>query len=281
MIDIPKDLKAWFKTKFKRRNKRFKYNIHQHSDISKDKYSKAVVHIIVINLAVFLGLWICEFTPFYNAVAQHFIAPADMNSLSSRWWTILTSGFTHQDGIHFAMNMFGLFMIVEAIKSVLSNKQVWFVYVTAVLLGSIAGIAYANIVQSTDVLAISTLRGASAGVLGVLTVFVMCYPNMPIKLFFYPTTLKWLAYINLIASFAMVIFNFNGGGGAAHIAGMAFSWIYYTQLKKKNDLSKIIEPIYTFISFLGNIFTKKKRRSMVYESKYSAAFEDLVKKTIR
>jgi membrane associated rhomboid family serine protease len=279
MRDLIADFNTWLRTKLKKRNKRFKATSFQIYETPEGKYSGAVICLLTINTIVFLVLWVLEFTPFYDVVVQHFIAPADMHSLSSRWWTILICGFTHQSFIHFAMNMMGLVMIAQPIKSLLSNKQVWFVYITTVLLGSIAGIAYANIVQSTDILAVSTIRGASAGVLGLITVFVMQYPNMRINLFIVPTTLKWLAYINIIYSITMVIFNINGGGGAAHLAGMGFAWVFYTQLRKKKDLSAFLEPIYALLSSLK--LKKKKKNQMSYVSKYSSTYEDLVKKTIR
>jgi membrane associated rhomboid family serine protease len=279
MRDIIGDFNTWVKLKFKKRNKRFKATSFQIYETPDGKYSGAIISLLTINTLVFLGLWVLEFTPFYDAVSKHFVASAATSELLQRPWTILTCGFTHQSFMHYLANMWGLILVIEYMKKVLTDKQIWFVYIVSVLLGSIAGIFYVQLVQSPELLAISTLRGASAGVLGILTVFVMRYPHVPISLFFFiNTTLKWLAYTNIIASVAMMLFNFNAGGGAAHLAGMGFAWVYYKLLRdKKIDMAAIVEPIYTLFGF----FKSKKARALAYEPKYTPEFESLAKKFIR
>jgi membrane associated rhomboid family serine protease len=277
MDDIYKDLNNWFKSKLKRPNKRFKKNSLEQPLITEDKYSKAIIQIVIINTIVFFGLWLFEYTPFYSDLFNILATPMYIKELAFKTWTLLTYGFVHESMVHFIMNMMGLLLMAKSMKSLLCNRQIWFVYIISVVLGGIFATLYSNMAMSSVVLPVAKLIGASAGILGLLTVFIMRYPYMRISFFFYPMTLKTFGYVNIALSIAMMLFMFNGGGGAAHIAGMAFGWLFYTRLIKKQDLSAFLNSIYTFISSLK----VKKKKQLEYVPKYSSTFEGLVKKSIR
>ena len=149
-------------------------------------------------------------------------------------WTFITYSFLHDTRqalpLHLLFNLLGIYFIGKALENFLNPRQLGTLFFGSVLSGSIVWLA-ANWGQSG-----STLIGASAGVLGLLTYFCMTRPNEPVTflLFFViPVTMKpkWLVW----GVFALEIYLFLGselrGMGSvahsAHLGGMLGAVLFY------------------------------------------------------
>jgi membrane associated rhomboid family serine protease len=130
------------------------------------KLTPAVQALLAINIAVaFLQL-----TLVYSLSD---VLAFDFNALPGRWWAATTYMFAHVSVWHLAANMYGLYLFGPRLEQAWGAKKFTWFY----LLCGFGGVAFEILF-----LRAGTLVGASAAVFGVMTAYVMQWPDDEVSL---------------------------------------------------------------------------------------------------
>lgn len=153
------------------------------------------------------------------------IKPAPLKSW--QWsWRILTSGFCHANLWHIAFNMFVLFTFGRLLEPILGSKEFLITFLAGVVVSGICHEAL-QIMLGTNIAAL----GASGGVMTIVFITAMTFPDVKVLLFFViPMDLR-IAAILLVAIDVLGllgIFQLFGANiaHAAHLGGAAFGVAY-------------------------------------------------------
>lgn len=176
-----------------------------------------------LTLAVFgfallqLGVYAMWQTTSPRFMSENFLVSAE-SVASGRWWTVLTTVFSHADASHLLFNLFGLWVFGSAVEQVTGPVKFAVLYVLCGLAGSAGYVAWALATGSP-----AGALGASGAVMGVAALYGMWFPRrtLMINLIFpMPAWMAVLAFIGLD-----IWGTFHGGGqvaNAAHLGGAAF-----------------------------------------------------------
>lgn len=131
------------------------------------------------------------------------------NYNQGRWWTLVTSGFSHMTGSHILFNTLGVISFLPVVAA-----QVGVVPCVVAYLASIVGGSAAHLYRSGEwqdkylpkssnnpfaLFSTNTQKpddpalGASAGVFGLFTISMICAPTVSVSIFFIPFP-AWLAW---------------------------------------------------------------------------------------
>lgn len=180
------------------------------------RLTPAVQTIIALNLAmVVLQL---AGVP-YTTVATLF--SFDSNALPGHWWTAFTYMFVHAGVLHFAANMYALYVFGPRLEQTLGAKKFAWFYVLCAL----GGVAFQMLFIRGG-----GLVGASAPVFGVLTAYAMQWPDDEIALLFMvPMRARTLAAGLFGFNIVLGLIGTNDGMNLAyfaHIGGALAAYIY-------------------------------------------------------
>lgn len=146
-----------------------------------------------------------------------------------RYWTLLTSVFSHNLLFHLLLNMFVLNSFGPIMASTLGTARFLRFYLAAGIFGSLAHAAVsAFILNEPEIPAL----GASGAISGVILLFSLLYPKQKILMFgFIPVPAVFGALI-FIALDIWGVYAQAGGGGlpighGAHLGGAAAGIFYY------------------------------------------------------
>ena len=225
-----------------------------------------VVRLILVNIAVFLGLWLTYavlLLPFggrtaaLGAIGEHVLPwvamPASLKALLWKPWTVVTAIFGHVEPMHLFWNMVLLWFGGRMFQDLLGDKRLLGTYLLSGFVGSLLWIigvhAYGRLGSAT------TLLGASGAVIGVLVCIATYRPHMLVNLIFIgPVKIMYVA-----AAFVFLDLIGVGSDGQvaheAHIGGALYGFLAAQQLKRGNDWSL------TFVQFLEKLSPFRKRRS--------------------
>jgi membrane associated rhomboid family serine protease len=188
------------------------------------RLTPAVQGIIAINLVVmFLQLTAVRYS--YTSEWLGF----DASRVPAQWWSVVTYSLVHSGIGHLLANLYGLYLFGPRLEQSWSanggagaKRFIWFY-----LLCALGGVAF-------DMLFIrqGVLIGSSAAVFGVMTAYVMQWPNDEVYfLFVLPMRAKTLA-VGLIAFNALIGFAATAPGDGvnvtyfAHLGGVIAAYIY-------------------------------------------------------
>lgn len=157
----------------------------------------------------------------------------------------VTYMFMHGNFSHLFFNMFALWMFGYALENYWGSKRFLAYYLITgigagllqcgVLAWELAGAAhvYAPAALQHHIDQIVTV-GASGAVFGILLAFGMCFPNVPIYLYFFiPIKAKWFVIIyGVIELFAGISGTADGVAHFAHLGGMIFGFFLILYWKK-------------------------------------------------
>ncbi|MGS4344802.1 rhomboid family intramembrane serine protease [Myroides odoratus] len=145
-------------------------------------------------------------------------------------YRLLTSGFLHVDWMHFAFNMFTLYMFAGIVVAISGSFYFLIIYLLSILIGNI--LTYQLYHKRSQYLAV----GASGGVTGIVYASILLYPDLKLYLFFIPIGIK--GYIFALAYLLYSLYgmkkNRDNIGHAAHfggaIGGLVFTLVRYPSL---------------------------------------------------
>ncbi len=148
--------------------------------------------------------------------------------LEGEVWRLMTSGFLHTNLLHFALNMYALWLLGGFVERFYNKRKFLVVYLAGILAGSLVSFLVASIsifagAGGGSLLSLGTLAGtvfslgASGGIFALLglvigtSFFGRNAPDLPID----RNQLLLIAGLNLLFGFA-----FPGVDNAAHIGGL-------------------------------------------------------------
>ena len=184
--------------------------------------------LMAINLAVFLG-WTYASPAQTAMMADNFSVSWDLVFHEHRWWTLLTTVFSHQSLVHFVINMFVLNSFGTLSAGVLGPRRFLTFYTLAGLLGSVCHcLVSAYLLHAPELGAV----GASGALSGLVMLFALMFPHEKLLLFGIiplPALFGSLAFVSLDL---WGLYAQYGGGGlplghGAHLGGALAGVIYY------------------------------------------------------
>lgn len=184
-----------------------------------------VLVFLIINAAVF-GLWVSlGQSPF---MLDNFLVSWD-GLAAGRWWTLVTSEFSHIGGLHFFVNMMVLSSFGPIVEITIGSARFLSFYLLAAVVASLCHAGVSALVLGQPQL---PALGASGAISGVVLLFAFMYPQARILLFFFipvPALAGVLAFVGL--DVAGLIWQVEGGGlpigHGAHLGGAATGMLYY------------------------------------------------------
>src|SRR5688572_7851166 len=188
--------------------------------------------LIILNVAIYLTINLAGNIAHLN-LTPYFALPLTGVSFITKFWTLFTYMFTHEELGHIVFNLLLLYFSGRLFYSILGEKRLVYVYVMSGLMGGalllVLGIIF------PEVFAGGYLLGASAAVLGLVMVMAVYTPNYNVFLFFIEMPYKYFAILVFVTS-TVIDFAVNTGGKIAHIGGAVFGLLYGYQLKNGKDL---------------------------------------------
>jgi membrane associated rhomboid family serine protease len=174
--------------------------------------------LIILNVILFFA----ELSPLGEMIISLFgLTPIAV--LKGQVWRLLTYGFLHSPAspFHVAFNMLGLWMFGTSIEMRWGSKRFLTFYLFSVIFSGLFSLLYLALGTSPMII------GASGGLLGVLTLYAIFYPEHQLLLFFViPVKARVATIIFAIISIAGTV---SGRGGVAHLThlgGIAAAFLY-------------------------------------------------------
>ena len=167
------------------------------NDLSyKFKTANIVVKLIVINVVVWLGLFLIEWALNMGPVITRWLSlPTDLGRLLIQPWSLLTYAFLHGGFWHIFWNMLILYWFGQIVLNLFTEKR----FLTVYLLGALAGgVLYVLAYNLFPVLITSTayLVGASAAVRAIM-IFIATYsPNTEVRIIFFNVNFPFIKAYN-------------------------------------------------------------------------------------
>ncbi|KAI8804021.1 hypothetical protein BJ742DRAFT_826870 [Cladochytrium replicatum] len=153
----------------------------------------AVWGIVGINTAVF-GLWISaqnnvnENPSLIRKMYQNFVVSWDNVFTANRWWTLITSAFSHADFSHFIINMLVFTSFGPPVAAMLGGNAFVLFYIGAGVASSAAHLMYTRYIlprlKRLRFYGDGGSRGASGAVTGISLLFALVWPTATVTLFF-------------------------------------------------------------------------------------------------
>ncbi|KAL2915880.1 hypothetical protein HK105_204581 [Polyrhizophydium stewartii] len=182
---------------------------------------------------------------YYTWMLNNFVVSYQNAFEQGRWWTILTSMFSHKDLIHIGVNMFVLHSFAPVVMSTIGTRQFLALYLFSGTLGALVSMmtnAYREWYHSRNNTQLSGLYGeraplknsigsigASGAVTGTTVLFAAMYPRAQITMFFF-VPMPAAVGIGLYVAYDIYRSYTNRGGrvdAANHVGGAAGGLIWW------------------------------------------------------
>lgn len=204
----------------------------------KYKTSSVVVKLIVINVAIFLAVWLGSFflSQSQSVLTKWFALPSDLKILILQPWSIISYSFLHAGLSHILWNMLFLYWFGPMVLNLFNGKRFLTLYLLGALSGGLLFVSAYNIFPVfADSFTKTHLIGASASVRAVMIFTAIFNPYAEMRFFFFKIKL-WHIALFVVAMDLIMIPISNAGGNIAHLGGALFGYLYATQLQKGKDI---------------------------------------------
>lgn len=187
-------------------------------------------------------------------VLQWLQSTADLGTLATRPWTVLTYMFLHVGVGHIFWNMLILWWTGRLFQDLLGGKRLLGNYLLGGFAGLLLFIVSSNLTTPAGQ-AMPAVMGASAAVMSVLVGIATYRPTMVVHLLLFgPVKLMYIAAVVVLLDL-MGIGTGDGVAHEAHIGGALYGFLAAQQLKRGNDWSlRFVE----LLEKLGSIFQRKR-----------------------
>jgi len=233
---------------------------------------RMVYQLLFINVVVFLVLNLLRI-PFYfmnvpfdiYEIRNYLGLPADIKTLVSQPWTLVTYMFTHIEFMHILFNMLVFFWFGKILAEFAGNKKILPVYLLGGITGGLLYIAAYNVFPVFGN-SVSDARawGASASVMAIVFAATTLVPDYTMfLLLFGAVRIKWIALVLVVLDLISLPTD-NPGGHIAHLGGALFGFFYIKQLQRGRDPGSRINSI---ADRIANIFKRKPDLKVTYRRK--------------
>ncbi|MDR1155494.1 MAG: rhomboid family intramembrane serine protease [Bacteroidales bacterium] len=234
------------------------------------KTNDAVIGLIAVNVAVFvlyhvLRMFYSLFTDIRDFPLDHWLgAPADVDTLIGRPWTLITYMFFHQGILHILFNMLWLYWFGRIFRTYFSGWQLVNVYILGGLAGALFYVLSYNIFPVFAVEKhFAILLGASAGVLAVVMAISCHVPKYTVNLLFFGRIrLIYIALVTLVLDIISISTSDNSGGHIAHLGGAFFGYLFAVNFLKGRDITAWFGR---FCAWTGSFFKSKPKLKVAYK----------------
>jgi membrane associated rhomboid family serine protease len=217
----------------------------------------ATVFCLFIFLKVGFFLSDVPQTYYYDHIFNWFSLPADLGTLVTRPWTIITYMFMHDGVWHMLGNVIWIWVFGYILQDLAGNGKIIPLFLYGGVAGGLLFLLSYNVFPGLRAnLPLANVVGASAGAMAIAiatTVLAPGYRLFPMINGGIPLWIITLIYI--VIDLAMITGS-NSGGHIAHIGGAIIGYIFVTQLRKGRDWST---PVNTFFNWFGNLFNPNKK----------------------
>lgn len=239
-----------------------------------------IVHVLLALIYVpfflFLGREVLEPEgPGYNLywvfIENWFYFPSALMQIPIRIWTIFTYMFLHGDFRHLFFNMLILYTFGQKLNDLLSNHQIFPIYVWGGIVGALSFAIGFNTFPAFASWSDSNLVGGSAGVMAVVLAVATLNPKglwSPFGLF--TIELQYAALFFVVLDLAVTLPGSNPGGALAHLGGAFMGWLFIFLLRKGTDLSKPINKVLYLFSRShdgSKVYKKAETQQETFRSK--------------
>lgn len=195
-----------------------------------------IIHVIIfLNVLVFLAWMKASGSPEQLAWMNSNFLVSGESLRDGRYWTLISSAFSHSLLLHIVLNMMVLNSFGPVIESILGITRFLNFYFVAAIVSSISHVLVSTyIMGDPDIPAL----GASGSVSGIIILFSLLFPKEKLLLFGIipmPAFIGALAFVGL--DIWGVIAQADGGGlpigHGAHLGGAFTGLIYYFIFRKR------------------------------------------------
>ncbi len=224
-----------------------------------------LIRLIVINVCVFLLLALLNIAKLFDiditdTAVRYIAVPAQIDILLSRFWTVFTYMFVHENFLHILFNMLMLYWFGRIFLSYFSAKNLSSLYILGGLAGAALYILSFNTIPALIRMNDAPMIGASASVMAIIFAVAFYKPNLEIGLLLLGR-IK-IIYV-AIALFALDFIGLgslsNPGGHISHIGGAILGYIYAKQYLRGKDITKWLNKI---IDLIVNLFKPSLKKPM-------------------
>ncbi len=229
--------------------------------LSLPPFTKAVVWLLGINTAVFLGMELLGMAriPVAGYVIDYFaLTPVDVIR-HFFLWQLVTYSVLHAGLMHWFGNMLGLWMFGSAIESAWGTRrmlELYFIGVVGAALTTV-GLSYAHILGDPN----RATLGASGGVFAILIAFGMLFGDQEIMMIPFPFMIKAKYFVGILIVVTLALAMGGGGNVAyvAHLGGLLFGWLYVRRGPKAALVNTNFSERY--YGFKNSYYRWKRRRA--------------------
>lgn len=232
---------------------------------------------------IYIALWLSGMDEaslhqaFYINIFNWFRLPADLSSLVTRPWTVLTYMFLHDGVWHLLGNVLWLWAFGYILQDLTGNNKLIPIFLYGGFAGAVVFLLTYNLIPRLPLG--STLEGASAGVMAVAIATTVLAPTYRIFPMLNGGIPLWvLTIVFVVIDFASIPVS-NTGGHIAHLAGAATGFVFIKQLEKGRDGSTWINNFFNWVSNLFNPgkkeWKKTARQSFYYKTEGTQPFKKI------
>ena len=230
----------------------------------------ALTGLIAVNLAIFVLYHVVRIFFMLFAVMHHFpldrwlAAPADIDALLVRPWTVITYMFFHKEIFHILFNMLWLYWFGRIFRMYFSGRQLVNVYILGGFAGALLYVLFYNVFPVFAAEKhFAILLGASGSVLAVVMA-ISCYvPKYTINMLFLGRIrLITIALITIVIDIVYISMNNNAGGHLAHLGGAFLGYLFAVNIQKGKDITAWFGR---FFAAAGSIFKPKPKMKVAYK----------------
>jgi len=221
-------------------------------------FTRAVVWLLGINTAVFLGLLGFGTRSVIEWVYLNLGLVPSMAVLHFAIWQIVTYSIIHAGFWHWFGNMLGIWMFGSTFESSWGTRRFLELFFSGVVGAALTTIvlSFAHILINPN----TPTVGASGGVFAILMAFGMVFGENEIMMIPFPFLIK-AKYFVLILIVVTVAFAISGGGGTAylaHLGGLFFGYLYVKFVPKHGLAFGATEH---YFSVRNSYYRWKRRRA--------------------
>lgn len=195
---------------------------------------------------------------YLDEVHKWFTLPSNLSLLLERPWTLFTYMFLHFEVWHLLGNLIWLWAFGFILHDLAGPKKLIPLFIYGGFAGGIFYILCYNLIPGfqNDV-ALSTLQGASAGVMAVAIATTVLAPGYRIFPMIHGGIPLYVLTIVFIIIDIASIGGDNAGGHLSHIGGAMMGYIFVHQLRRGRDWT---EWMNRFFDWVANLFNPEKSK---------------------
>lgn len=221
---------------------------------------------LLLNTLLFL------FNSSFSNWLTFFELSADINTVLTRPWTIITYGFFHGSLGHIFWNMLLLYIAGGLMLNLFKARLLLNTFFVGIVVGGLIYLLSYNIFPAFQSRS-SMLIGSSAGVMAVLVFMASYMPNSPIRVFMFSVPLKYVALIFIFLDVVQIPTS-NAGGHIAHLGGALWGYLYQREFLKGNDIGAWFMRMVDALTSLFDASKPKKKTTKRTRSTKTASGVD-------